>query len=229
MAITNNPTPEASTATPKSTLKSWFVTAAKPNQAQFAAWMDAYWHKSEYIPIGYISGLSALLGAKADAEQLQYFANKDASNIDVDYWKTVLGVKNFDSQDYYTKYEVEVLLENATEGYATESYVDDSISAQTSQINITASSNITNAADHNKKNVVINNSSNNITITLTTDLSSVFLATYIKEGAGTITFLAGSGVTLKLMDDVAVINGAVGSRAMVSRSGSTFYVYITNY
>lgn len=74
-------TPDQTTVTSKAQLKAWFINGAKPNQAQFYAWMDSYWHKSEYIPAGYIKGLGELLGIKADAEQLQYLANKDGSNI----------------------------------------------------------------------------------------------------------------------------------------------------
>lgn len=36
--------------TPKNTLKGWFLTALKPLQAHYHAWMDSYWHKDEIIP-----------------------------------------------------------------------------------------------------------------------------------------------------------------------------------
>ncbi len=36
--------------TPKNTIKGWFLTAMKPLQAQYHAWMDSYWHKDEIIP-----------------------------------------------------------------------------------------------------------------------------------------------------------------------------------
>lgn len=78
--------------TPKNTLKQWFVTGAKPLQAQYWAWLDSYWHKSEAISINAIDGLGETLEDKADADQLALYAKKDASNIDVPTWKTRLGV-----------------------------------------------------------------------------------------------------------------------------------------
>ena len=76
----------------KNTLKQWFVTGAKPVQAQYWAWLDSYWHKSEAISINNIENLSEILGNKVDADQLALYAKKDASNIDVPTWKTRLGV-----------------------------------------------------------------------------------------------------------------------------------------
>jgi len=76
----------------KNTLKQWFVTGAKPLQAQYWAWLDSYWHKSEPISINAIDGLGEILGNKVDADQLALYAKKDASNIDVPTWKTRLGV-----------------------------------------------------------------------------------------------------------------------------------------
>ena len=52
--------------TSKYQLKQWFVTGAKPQQSQYYAWMDSYWHKSESISIEAIDGLSGLLANKAD-------------------------------------------------------------------------------------------------------------------------------------------------------------------
>jgi len=76
----------------KNTLKQWFVTGAKPLQAQYWAWLDSYWHKFEPISINAIDGLGEILGNKVDADQLALYAKKDASNIDVPTWKTRLGV-----------------------------------------------------------------------------------------------------------------------------------------
>ena len=76
----------------KNTLKQWFVTGAKPLQAQYWAWLDSYWHKSEAISINNIENLSEILVNKADADQLALYAKRDASNIDVPTWKTRLGV-----------------------------------------------------------------------------------------------------------------------------------------
>ena len=90
-------TPMESTVTEKAQLKQWFVNGAKPNEAQFWAWMDAFWHKKDYIPVGYIRGLDVLLGNKADSEQLQYYAKtwQDAFNNGNSITKSV-GTKNFD-------------------------------------------------------------------------------------------------------------------------------------
>jgi len=50
--------------TDKSTLKNWFVRAAKPLASQFAAWLDSYWHKDEKIPISSIEDLDETLNDK---------------------------------------------------------------------------------------------------------------------------------------------------------------------
>lgn len=50
-------------STPKNTLKSWFVTKAKPLQSQFWAWMDSFWHKDELIPIPKVEGLQDALNS----------------------------------------------------------------------------------------------------------------------------------------------------------------------
>lgn len=43
--------------TAKSTVKTWFQNGDKPNQEQFWAWMDSWWHKDELIPQSAIEGL----------------------------------------------------------------------------------------------------------------------------------------------------------------------------
>ena len=107
--------------TSKSQLKGWFVNGAKPNQNQFYAWFDSYWHKDEQISADNINGLAGLLEAKADADQLQHYALLDASNIGVNQgaWRTALGINDItppdvDLTNYYTKGEVDDLLENVT-------------------------------------------------------------------------------------------------------------------
>jgi len=50
-------------STSKNTLKSWFVTKAKPLQSQFWAWMDSFWHKDELIPIPKVEGLQDALNS----------------------------------------------------------------------------------------------------------------------------------------------------------------------
>lgn len=102
--------------TPKNTLKQWFVTGAKPLQAQYWAWLDSYWHKSEPISINNIENLSEILVNKVDADQLALYAKRDASNIDVPTWKTKLGVgdlpPNVATIDYVTP-DGEAMIGNA--------------------------------------------------------------------------------------------------------------------
>jgi len=54
--------------TDKNTLKQWFSKGAKPLASQFAAWIDAFWHKDEMIPAARIAGLQAALDRKSDRE-----------------------------------------------------------------------------------------------------------------------------------------------------------------
>lgn len=49
----------------KTTLKAWFTHGKKPTAAQFAAWMDSYWHKDESLPTTAVEGLDNLLDEKA--------------------------------------------------------------------------------------------------------------------------------------------------------------------
>lgn len=58
-------------AADKNTLKNWFKTGLKPTQAQFWAWLDAFWHKDEVIPQSSINGLETTLNAKAETSQLE--------------------------------------------------------------------------------------------------------------------------------------------------------------
>lgn len=53
-------------ATPKNTLKTWFSYLKKPTEAQFWAWIDAFWHRDEPIPPTAIDGLDGILNKKAD-------------------------------------------------------------------------------------------------------------------------------------------------------------------
>jgi len=92
MALDNGNTPDQLIITPLTTLKSWFVTGAKPTQSQFHGLLNSYYHKSSQIPMSGISGLSTVLGNKADASQLQYYAKVDASNINTQAWKDALNV-----------------------------------------------------------------------------------------------------------------------------------------
>lgn len=83
----------AQTITPKSTLKGWFITGAKPTQEQFWNWMDSYWHKDETIPVSNVSGLpdfmsyvfvrnDTLYGVKSDTAFFIAVINSDNVTVD---------------------------------------------------------------------------------------------------------------------------------------------------
>ena len=57
------------------TLKKWFSNFKKPNQEQFWAWIDSFWHKSEQIPMSSIDGLDRIIEGTASAQQLQNHIN----------------------------------------------------------------------------------------------------------------------------------------------------------
>lgn len=66
----------ANNITDKNTLKSWFQRGLKPLEAQFHAWMDAYWHKSELIPTSSIDGLENVLNQKAESVAVNYLSQE---------------------------------------------------------------------------------------------------------------------------------------------------------
>lgn len=76
------------------------------------------------------------------------------------------------------------------------------------------------------KNVVISNGTFDINYKL--DVSSGFVATYLKVGTGIVTFTANVGRTLVLVDGISSITGVPGSSATVSSVGTVDYVRITN-
>ena len=102
-------------------------------------------------------------------------------------------------------------------------------------ITITTSSSITtntlstiNSFNQNGRNVILSNGVNAINLTCEITSDSKFVASYTKLGSAAITFTAGSGATLVLVDGTAIVNGAVGSTACLTRSGNTFYLQISN-
>lgn len=76
------------------------------------------------------------------------------------------------------------------------------------------------------RNVVVANSINAINITI--NGGTGFSASYLKHGSGAITFVQGVGRTLIQVDGAAVLNGEVGSTAVVSSIGTTDYLRISN-
>lgn len=102
-------------------------------------------------------------------------------------------------------------------------------------ITITTSSSITtntlstiNSFNQNGRNIVLSNGVNAINLTCEITSDSKFVASYTKLGSAAITFTAGSGATLVQVDGTAILNGAVGSTACLTRSGNTFYLQISN-
>lgn len=63
----------------RNTLKGWFVRGAKPLATQFAAWIDSYWHKGDFIPIDRIDGLQDSLNSKASSASVDEAARVAAS------------------------------------------------------------------------------------------------------------------------------------------------------
>jgi len=102
----------------------------------------------------------------------------------------------------------------------------------TAQITITTTVSITTdtlgnlGKSQNEKNVIIDNGSNAINITV--NGGTDFLASYLKHGSGAITFVQGAGRTLTLVDATAILNGALGSTATISSIGTTDYLRISN-
>lgn len=101
-----------------------------------------------------------------------------------------------------------------------------------SQISITTSVSITTATLSSNgiaqygKHVLIKNGVNNINITVN-GVDSL-PTTYQKEGTGTITFVQGSGRTLRQVSGTAVLSGAVGSTASLASDGTTDSLRISN-
>ena len=56
---------------PIDTLKSWFETGDYPTQQQFWDLIDSFIHKDQGITVADVDGLTELLQAKADANQMQ--------------------------------------------------------------------------------------------------------------------------------------------------------------
>jgi hypothetical protein len=56
--------------TPKSSLINWFKRGLKPLESQFAAWLDAYFHKDESIPQASVENLVSDLGNRVTSAQL---------------------------------------------------------------------------------------------------------------------------------------------------------------
>jgi hypothetical protein len=98
----------------------------------------------------------------------------------------------------------------------------------TTSVSITTNTLDANSIGQHGHNVMISNGANAINITCETSSTANFCASYTKLGSGAITFVAGSGATLTTIDGTAVLNGAVGSTACLTRTGNIFYLQISN-
>jgi len=78
----------------------------------------------------------------------------------------------------------------------------------------------------NGKNVLIQNGTNAINITVGATANGVY--SFQKEGTGAITFLTSSGKTIRPVDATAVMDGAVGSTATASVVGTEISLRISN-
>lgn len=85
-----------------------------------------------------------------------------------------------------------------------------------------------NSVGQNGRNVMINNGATAINITCEASSATNFCASYTKLGSTAITFIAGIGATLTTVDGTAVLNGAIGSTACLTRTGNIFYLQISN-
>lgn len=101
----------------------------------------------------------------------------------------------------------------------------------TTTTSITTETKTNSNLSQNGKNIIIDNGANNINLRVNAFAGGNFCATYIKDGTGTISIVAGSGVTLDLVQYTDVVNGKSGSRFMISQNGSTntFKIFVRNY
>jgi hypothetical protein len=93
---------------------------------------------------------------------------------------------------------------------------------------ITTNTNDSSGYGQDGRNVMISNGASVINLSCETTSAPNFVASYTKLGASAITFVAGSGTTLVLVDGSAILNGVVGSTACLTRTGNTFYLQISN-
>jgi hypothetical protein len=98
----------------------------------------------------------------------------------------------------------------------------------TTSVSITTDTTDSNGLLQNGRNTMISNGANAINLTCNTTSAANFVASYTKLGSAAITFVAGSGATLVLVDSTAILNGAVGSTACLTRTGNTYYLQISN-
>jgi hypothetical protein len=100
----NNGTPAVNVD--RSTLKSWFVKFAKPTQSQFHAWIDAFWHKNEKIPMAQIEGLPTALANKAETAALQQYVPLSGTMEDKPITGKIISENDLEVQKITAEYAI---------------------------------------------------------------------------------------------------------------------------
>lgn len=77
----------------RNTLKGWFQRGMKPTAAQFADWIDSFWHKGDLLPITAINSLQTLLNGKASTTQLNNKQDATSNDLQTES-KLVVGAIN---------------------------------------------------------------------------------------------------------------------------------------
>lgn len=136
------------------------------------------------------------------------------------------------------KYLISVLVDSTDTPFASLSALEDFLSENlggtsgevqtviTTSVDITTNTTGSNGLSQKGVNTVIDNGINNINITV--DTVDGFLSSYLKEGSGNVTFVQGAGRTLIQVDGTAVIDGSIGSTAVISSVGTNDYLRISN-
>jgi hypothetical protein len=96
--------------TNKNTLKQWFGRGAKPLASQFAAWIDAFWHKNEIIPVAQIEGLEEALAARKLKTVIQTSWDFNSSSITAPCYVKIVDDETISMDaDFFARVEPEVL------------------------------------------------------------------------------------------------------------------------
>ena len=67
-------------------LKAWFKRGSYPTEAQFADWIDSFFHRDDKVPISSVEGLSGRLNdkyARTDGEELERKHQRLAESFEV--------------------------------------------------------------------------------------------------------------------------------------------------
>ncbi len=105
-------------------------------------------------------------------------------------------------------------------------FIDPAQITITTAVNITTDTLGNSGKAQKEKNVIIDNGVN--AINLLVNGAEDFMASYVKNGTGTINFSQKMGRTLVLVDGTQVLDGAVGSTATISSIGTVDYLRISN-